>query len=289
VLKKHKAKEEAAELVRLRTVATASNSRRMLRSRETGAWLTTMPDSQNGTELSVDEFRDNLRLRNGLVPASLPHLCEGCDKRFTVEHAMSCKKGGLVSLRHNDLQAEWHFLCAEALKPSVVSDEPFIHTSQDVQRAGANGTEPTPELRGDVSVHGFWRRGTTAVFDVRVTDTDQPSNRGVDPVKVLKRHETEKKKKYNALCIARRKTFTPLVFSVDGMRGPECSAASKRLAAHLAAKWKQSYSTVCGYVRSRLSVALARSASRCLRADRDHKVVKPSAGWETGAGLALYR
>jgi hypothetical protein len=286
---KAKAAEEALALERLCSKASAADSRRMLRSRETGAWLTTMPDSQNGTELSVDEFRDSLRLRFGLVPASLPHRCDGCTERFSVEHAMKCKRGGLVTLRHNDVQAEWEHLCATALTPSAVSDEPLLQTGRDVQRAGAQGTEPIPELRGDVAVHGFWKRGTTAIFDVRVTDTDTPSAKGMDPLKVLRRHETEKKKKYNALCLARRKTFTPLVFSVDGMRGPEGSAASKRLAVLLSAKWKQTYSTVCGYVRSRLSMALVRSASRCLRADRSPKVRLPTAAWETGTGLALYR
>jgi hypothetical protein len=238
----------------------------MLRSKEIGAWLTAMPDTLNGTELSADEFRDSLRLRFGLQPTSLPPRCGGCDERFSVEHAMTCKKGGLVTLRHNDVSAEWNHLCSQALTPSAISDEPLIHTCpRDVQKAGADGTEPQPEVRGGVAAHGFWNRNTTAIFDIRVTDTDAPTNRGLDPVKVLKRHEGEKKRKYNALCLARRRSFTPLVFSVDGMRGPEAEAASKRLASHLAKKWHRAYSEVCGYIRSRLSMALARSASRCLR------------------------
>ena len=83
-----------------------------------------------------------------------------------------------------------------------------------MRAAGATRAEPTPELRGDIACHGFWTRGTTAIFDVRVTDTDAPSNRNSAPAKVLLRHEKEKKDKYGALCIARRRTFTPLVFSV---------------------------------------------------------------------------
>jgi hypothetical protein len=260
----------------------------MLKAKDAGAWLTAMPDALNGTALSADEFRDNLRIRLGLEPTSLPHCCEGCGQRFSVEHAMSCKKGGLVMLRHNDVAAEWHHLCAQALTPAAVTDEPLIHTSRDVRQAGANGTAPQPELRGDVSAHGFWRRGTTAIFDIRVTDTEVASNRGMDPKKVLKRHETEKKKKYNELCQARHRHFTPLVFSVDGLQGTECLAASKRLASLLAAKWKRSYSEVCGYVRSRLSVALARSASRCLRADRDPLIIRPNSDWVAGTGLSLY-
>jgi hypothetical protein len=58
---------------------------------------------------------------------------------------------------------------------------------------GTNRTVPSPELQGDLAVHGFWTKGQTAIFDVRVTDTDQPTNRNIDPAKALLRHEKEKK------------------------------------------------------------------------------------------------
>jgi len=75
----------------------------------------------------------------------------------------------------------------------------------------------------------------------------------------LKRHETKKKKKYNEACLARRRHLTPLlVFSIDGLRGKECTSASKRLASLLAVKWKRSYSEICGFVHSRLLIALVR-------------------------------
>ena len=156
--------------------------------------------------------------------------------------------------------------------------------------AGTNRTEPSSELCGNLAVHGFCTRGQTAIFDVRITDMDQPSNRNTDPTKVLLRHEKEKKDKYGALCIARPCTFTPfLVFSVDGLLGKEATAASKRLASSLAAKWKRSYSEVCGFVGSRVSIVLIRSSSRCLRADRNptHRFHPPI--WDSGTGLGLYR
>jgi hypothetical protein len=132
---------------------------------------------------------------------------------------MSCRKGGLIIHRHNDLVSTWGQLCSQALTPSTVSDEPLIQPSRDVPVAGTNCTVPSPELRGDLAVHGFWTKGQTAIFDVRITDTDQPTNRKIDPAKVLLRHEKEKKNKYGDLCIARRRTFTPLVFSIDGLLG----------------------------------------------------------------------
>jgi hypothetical protein len=76
---------------------------------------------------------------------------------------------------------------------------------------------------------------------------------------------------------------------VDGLIGKEAKAASKRLASALAGKWKRSYSEVCGFVRSRLSIALIRSSSRCLRADRNPTQRFRSPIWDSGTGLGLYR
>ena len=76
-----------------------------------------------------------------------------------------------------------------------------------------------------------------AIFDVRITDTDAASTRHIDPAKVLRRHEKEKKDKYGDVCRDAHLNFTPLVFSVDGMECTEATAARKHLAARLAAKW----------------------------------------------------
>ena len=141
---KDKNKAEEATLDRLCAAARPAVVRQMKRSQETGAWLTAMPNTLNGTELSEEEFHDNLRLRFGLQPLSLPARCDGCDAKFSVDHALFCKKGGLVLLRHNDVAAEWHTLCAAALTPSAVSDEPLILTGRDANRAPSNDTDPPP-------------------------------------------------------------------------------------------------------------------------------------------------
>ena len=269
--------------------ASARTKRRVNRAKRTGVWLTAMPETLNGTDLSAEEFRDSLRLRYGLPPRTLPSKCDGCSQPFSVEHALSCKTGGLVTLRHNDVAYEWHQLCAKALTPSAVTDEPLIHSGRDIQqRANGHGNEVPPESRGDVSAHGFWKRGTTAIFDVRITDTDAPTYRNQDPVKVLALHEKLKKDKYLEKCLERRRQFTPLVFSVDGLRGKETDAAAKRLASLLAAKWNRAYSDVCNYVRSRLAIALVRSTSMCLRGARDPTARATQPTWENGAGFALY-
>jgi hypothetical protein len=69
-------------LVKLVRVCTCTSA-------TTGAWLTTLPNILNGSDLSADKFRDGVRLRLGMQPTSLPPRCDGCDERFTIEHAMS--------------------------------------------------------------------------------------------------------------------------------------------------------------------------------------------------------
>jgi hypothetical protein len=114
-------KQEAADeriFAQLLAAANTSTKRRMLRAKETGTWLTTMPNRLNATELSADEFQDSLWLRLRLAPLGLPDRCDGCSHRFSLGHAMTCKKGGLVLLCHNNVVAEWHHLCAQALSLS---------------------------------------------------------------------------------------------------------------------------------------------------------------------------
>ena len=293
ILKRHqeaKEKQLTDSLQPILDAATPVVARRLKRSKQTGAWLTALPHNLNGTVLSAEEFRDNLRLRCGLQPQHLPARCDGCSDRFTVEHALQCHTGGLILQRHDDLAGEWHQLCAEALKPSAVTDEPRIPNYQPAQAAGApHGNNAPQELRGDVAVHGFWRRGTTAIFDIRVTDTDAASYRRKDPAKVLGDQEKAKKVKYGEACREAHRHFTPLVFSVDGMEGTEAKAARKRLASCLAAKWGRNYSQVCGLVRSRLAIALARSLSRCLRGTRDtRRRINQPLDWVAHAGIRLY-
>ena len=144
------------------------------------------------------------------------------------------------------------------------------------------------ELRGDIAVYSFWSRGTTAIFDVRVTDTDSKSYLATDPSKILSRMEKEKKDKYSDVCSENHLHFTPLVYSVDGLEGTKAKAARKRLASRLAAKWNRQYSQICGFVRSRLAFTLVRSTSRCLRGSRAPCQRVGSLEWLSGSGARLY-
>ena len=87
----------------------------------------------------------------------------------------------------------------------------------------------------------------------------------------------EKKRIYQNAVEDRLSQFTPFFVSVDGLLHREANHFMKRIAASLAMKWEKSYSETVSFVRTRLSFALLRSASLCLRGS----IVK----WQCGLGF----
>ncbi|KAL7475331.1 hypothetical protein ACHAW6_001261, partial [Cyclotella cf. meneghiniana] len=250
--------------------------KQMERQAATGAWLTTIPDRFGGTELSKTEWHDNVSIRYGWRPLALPDRCDGCGEGFTVEHGLNCKKGGLVSIRHDDVRDEWAHLCSLSLSSSRVTVEPTIFYGGGVT-ASQRSEHPTQgvnhlgdEARGDVLAHGFWQRARGTIFDIRLCDTDARSYGNTESSKILERAATEKKRKYEAACLERRRDFTPLVYSVDGLASKDTRAAEKRLACLLSKKWSRAYSEMVGFIRVRMSLAIARSITLLLRGDRSH-------------------
>ena len=106
---------------------------------------------------------------------------------------------------------------------------------------------------------------------MRITDTDARSYWKKEFAKVLEQHEKEKKDKYLQNCLEMRKDFTPMIYSVDGIEGREARNAEKRLATHLAGKWKREYSQMVYYVRVRMAIVVVRANSLLIRGSRDRQ------------------
>jgi hypothetical protein len=257
--------------------------KRMERTTAAGAWLSTIPDRFSGTELTREEWMDNVAIRYGRRPANLPDHCDGCGAGLTMEHALSCKRGGLVGIRHDDVRDEWAHLCSIALTDSRVVIEPTIFYGNGSRAGETNATPTSPhhagtamtttlgdEARGDVLAHGFWNRGRGTVFDVRICDTDSRSYGNTSSSKILERHAKEKKDKYETACLHRRRDFTPLVYSIDGMASKDARTAERRIAWILAKKWNRTYSDIANFIRTRMSLAIVRSNTLLLRGDRNN-------------------
>ena len=119
---------DLSELFKRQEQAGRQEKNRLHRATRNGAWLSAVPHHLNGTEFSREEFRDNLRLRYGLMPQDIPSTCDGCGKRFSIEHTLSCPKGGLVLARNDDTLKEWGALGARDLVPSAITNEPKINS-----------------------------------------------------------------------------------------------------------------------------------------------------------------
>jgi hypothetical protein len=90
-------------------------------------WLTMLPTFVNGTELSSHKWRDSFLLRYSLSPLGLPLFkCAGCGDDFSINHALKCKHGGLIILRHDEVTRELIELGTTALRPAAVRDESLI-------------------------------------------------------------------------------------------------------------------------------------------------------------------
>ena len=125
-------------MARRKELAGGQGSNRLHRATSNGAWHSAIPLRLNDTELSWEEFQDNLRLRYGLMPQDIPATCDGCGRKFSIEHTLSCPNFDLVLARHNDTAKEWGALGARDLVPSAITYKPKI-TSRTVQgeRTGA--------------------------------------------------------------------------------------------------------------------------------------------------------
>ena len=91
-------------------------------------------------------------------------------------------------------------------------------------------------------------------------------------MKTLERHEREKKRHYNhRIMNIEHGTFTPLVFSVTGVMGKECSMFHKHMAEKISKKTEEKYSDIINVLKCKLSFLILRASLLCIRGSRTHK------------------
>ena len=196
-------------------------------SREPGAslWLTTVPIKE-GFQMDKQSFWNLIKIRYGYQLDRLPATCE-CDFKFDLEHSLSCKKGGFVTLRHNTIRDLTATLLAEVCKDVRV--EPLLNplTGEHLTEATAVTSE---EARLDIAARGFWISGQKAFFDVRVFNLIARRYRNSKISKAYETNEKEKKRKYNQRILdIEHSSFTPIIFTAMGGMGREAKQFYKRL------------------------------------------------------------
>ena len=154
------------------------------------------------------------------LPAMYP-----CVQKYNVTHALNCKKGGFVAMHHNNLRDSEADMLSKIVND--VETEPELEPVTGEIIAGLSGNASRPDIRAK----GVWRAGQNAVFDVRVTNTNSPSQIHLTTESILKKHVQKKKRNYDRRIMSiEHGTFTPLVFYVSGSMGKECSMFHKYVA-----------------------------------------------------------
>ena len=93
-----------------------------------------------------------------------------------------------------------------------VEVEPLLQPF-DNEQLDLRSTVTSPEERLDMKAGGFWSRGVTAFFDVRVTHVHSKCNQEKATSTSFKEQEEEKKQKYQQRVLdVEMGSFTPLVF-----------------------------------------------------------------------------
>ena len=267
-VKKRKRELNVTSADQLKSNLPPNLQRAMILSQEKGAsnWLTVLPVEEFGLALHKAAFRDALALRYGWQPNGTPITC-ACGTNFSVEHALSCAKGGYPSIRHNEIRDFTANLMSEVCHNVAI--EPHLQpiTGEILSGASANTQDGA---RLDVAADGFWgSRFERAFFDVRVFNPYAPSNRQPQLSTTYRKHENIKKRAYDQrIRDVENSTFTPLILSSTGGLGRAATSTYKRLASLLSTKWDQPYSTTMGWIRCRLSFSLLRSAIMCIRGAR---------------------
>ena len=142
--------------------------------------------------------------------------------------------------------------------------------------------------RVDVSVHGFGKWVTSALFDIGIFNLDAGSYLRQTSEKALETAETEKNNKYVHPCPESRRSFTPIVYSADGISETEFVAAHQRLALLISNNLKREFSEMRGFVRARISLEIVISSTLLLQGAREKEAcICQRPDLEYGAVMAL--
>ena len=225
-----------AKLARQNELVGGQERNLLCRETRNGAWLSAILHRLNGTELSQEELCDNLRLKYGLMPQDIPANCDGCGKKFSIDHALSFPKGVLVLAQNEYAEKELGALGSRALAPSAISYKYQINTRTlqgesnrdgvrwegdtdnggtvilgEAQGGRKNGrtrnrsdelartlgeVEVPAESRSELNSHDFWKRGTTTIFDIITANFNAGSYLSMPPKKALEKVEKNKEDVY---------------------------------------------------------------------------------------------
>ena len=128
-------------------------------------WLTSLPIHEFGFALHKRAFQGDLALRYNWQPLQAPSVC-GCGTKFSIEHSLSCPKGGFPSIRHNEIRDLTANLLTEVCNDVCIEPE-LLPIDGEVFTGASSYTQDSARL--DIAANGFWGgRFERTFFEVRV-------------------------------------------------------------------------------------------------------------------------
>ena len=260
---------------RLSNILSESMQRLVLLLSEKGAstWLSSLPLKAYGFRLNKQQFRDAVCMRYDLKLRDVPRNC-ACGSQYSINHCLSCKRGGFVHMRHNAVRDTFAELLEEVCKDVCIEPQLLPVNGEELP----HGTILEDGARSDVSAIGLWQPLSRAFLDIKVCNPFAQTNSAMKLDPMYKRHENVKKYQYNARIIEVEKaTFTPVVFSCTGGAAPEATRLMKLIAEKRAAKRKESYAENITFVRRRITFDVLRTCLLSFRGNRKPDEAAPIA------------
>ena len=224
-----------------------------------------LPLEDEGYVLNKQLFWDLIHISYCWELIRLPESCV-CGVKFGLQHALSCKKGRFVTIRHNEVK---NITATLLMKFATMFRSNHSLSGEHFDAKTANKHE---DARLDISARGFWCSGQKALFDVRVFNTIASRYRNTLLSKCYTINKNEKKKRYNERVLqVEHGNFTPLVMSSNGGFGREYRQFYLKLAERIAEKRKQQYSIISSWIKRKVIFSLLRSIGLCLRVSRSIK------------------
>ena len=198
--------------------ATLQKSMKISTEKGASIWLSTLPIQEHGFALHKGAFRDALCLRYGWQPKHLPSHC-ACGRKFTVDHALNCHRGGFPSIRHNKIRDITAHLLTEVCHG--VGTEPHLQPVTD-ERLFHRTANREDEARLDIVTEDFWGRDRQRTyFDVRVFNPLSRSYQNSSIAQSYRKNEQEKRRQYDErIREIEHGSFSPLIFTTSDSVGP---------------------------------------------------------------------
>ena len=108
--------------------------------------LSAVPLEEYNFVLNQKEFPDAMNLRSGKDLKRLPSKCP-CGQTFNMTHALNCKTGGVITIRHNRVRDfETTEICND------VEIEPLLQPLDGEIINGFTGVNAKPDVRAPILV-----------------------------------------------------------------------------------------------------------------------------------------